>query len=47
VALAPGTAELMSRWMMGEAPALDVSDFRVDRPAIEKEKVGFPASCTS
>jgi len=47
VALAPGTAELMSRWIMGEAPALDVSDFRVDRPAIEKEKVGFPAPCTS
>jgi len=42
VALAPGTAELMSRWIMGMEPALDVSDFRVNRPVIEKEKVGFP-----
>jgi len=43
VALAPGTADIMSRWMMGESPHLDVSDFRVNRPVIEKEKVGFPA----
>jgi len=42
VALAPGTAEMMSRWIMGESPSLDVSDFRVNRPIIEKEKVGFP-----
>jgi len=42
VALAPGTAEMMSRWIMGEAPSLDVSDFRVNRPIMEKEKVGFP-----
>ncbi len=42
VALAPGTANLMSRWIMGEAPELDVEDFRVNRPVIEKEKVGFP-----
>jgi len=42
VALAPGTAELMSRWIMGEAPQSDLSDFRVNRPAIEKDKVGFP-----
>jgi glycine oxidase len=42
VALAPGTAEMMSCWIMGEAPSLDVSDFRVNRPIIEKEKVGFP-----
>ena len=43
VALAPGTADLMSRWMMGESPHLDVTDFRVNRAVIEKEKVGFPA----
>jgi len=43
VALAPGTAEMMSRWIMGEAPELDVSEFSVNRPAVEIEKVGFPA----
>ncbi len=42
VALAPGTADMMSRWMMGEAPALDMRDFRVNRPVVEKDKVGFP-----
>jgi len=42
VALAPGTADLMSRWIMGEAPHFDLSDFRVNRPAIDKAKVGFP-----
>jgi len=42
VALAPGTANLMSRWMMDEEPKLDMSDFRVNRPVVEKEKVGFP-----
>jgi len=44
VALAPGTADIISRWMMGEKPALDVFDFRVNRPIIEKNKVGFPAA---
>ncbi|MFQ5345754.1 MAG: glycine oxidase ThiO [Mariprofundus sp.] len=44
VALAPGTADLMSRWIMGEEPKLDMSDFRVNRPVIEKEKVGFPVA---
>jgi len=42
VALAPGTADLMSRWIMGEAPAVDLSDFRVDRPVVNLEKIGFP-----
>jgi len=42
VALAPGTAEIMSRWIMGEAPTLDMRDFRVNRPVVEKDKVGFP-----
>lgn len=44
VALAPGTADLMSRWMMGEAPELDVSDFSVNRPIVDLAKVGFPAA---
>jgi len=43
VALAPGTAEMMSRWIMGEAPGLDMTDFRVNRSVIEQEKIGFPA----
>jgi len=44
VALAPGTADIMSRWIMGEAPAMDLSDFRVNRPAINLAKVGFPVA---
>ena len=44
VALAPGTAEVMSRWIMGEMPQSDLSDFRVNRPAIDTDKVGFPAA---
>lgn len=42
VALAPGTAEIISRWMLGEAPKLDMADFAVDRPVIEDAAVGFP-----
>ncbi|ATX81948.1 glycine oxidase [Mariprofundus ferrinatatus] len=42
VALAPGTADIMSRWIMGEAPSMDLSDFRVDRRASNSELVGFP-----
>lgn len=44
VALAPATAEIMSRWIMGEAPEMDLSDFRVNRPVVDLEKVGFPAA---
>jgi len=44
VALAPGTAEIMSRWIMGEAPQMDMTDFRVNRPAVNLEKIGFPAA---
>ena len=44
VALAPGTAEIMSRWIMGEAPSMDLSDFRVNRPVVNLEKVGFPSA---
>ncbi len=44
VALAPGTAELMSRWIMGTYPEMDLSDFSVDRPVVERAKVGFPVA---
>lgn len=44
VALAPGTADIMSRWIMGEAPSMDLSDFRVNRPVINLEKVGLPTA---
>jgi len=44
VALAPGTADIMSRWIMGAAPTMDLSDFRVDRPVVNLAKVGFPVA---
>ena len=44
VALAPGTADIMSRWIMGEAPSMDLSDFRVNRSVVNKAKVGFPVT---
>ncbi len=42
VALAPITAELMSDWMMGETPSMNLSTFAVDRPVLSSSKVGFP-----
>lgn len=42
VALAPITAEVMSAWMMGETPSMDLSTFAVDRPVVQSPKVGFP-----
>ncbi len=42
VLLAPGTAELMSRWMMGESPSLDMHDFRVDRKLPNDPMIGLP-----
>ncbi|MFQ5581748.1 MAG: glycine oxidase ThiO [Mariprofundaceae bacterium] len=42
VALAPVTAEIMSRWIMGEAPVLDMSDFCVGRAIKESASVGYP-----
>jgi len=44
VALAPGTADIMSRWIMGEQADLDMTDFRVDRPVLQQSSVGFPAA---
>ncbi len=42
VALAPGTAEIMSRWILGEQPKLDMSDFRIERTTRNDTKLGFP-----
>ncbi len=42
VALAPITADIMSRWMMGEKPTLNMDDFRVDREVHHAEGVGLP-----
>ncbi len=42
VALAPGTADIISRWMLGEVPGLDMSDFRVDRPRRDVGPIGLP-----
>ncbi|MDX8405684.1 MAG: glycine oxidase ThiO [Mariprofundus sp.] len=43
VVLAPGTADIISRWMTGEAPAMDMHDFRVDRHPSNDPDLGFPA----
>jgi glycine oxidase len=42
VALAPITAEVMSGWMMGKTPSINLSTFAVDRPVDSSSKVGFP-----
>jgi len=42
VALAPITAEIMSRKMLGEYVDVDCSDFSVDRALPEKSELGFP-----
>lgn len=42
VALAPITANLMSMWIAGIKPAMDLSTFAVDRPVVQSPKVGFP-----
>lgn len=44
VALAPGTAEIMSRWILGEKPKLDMFDFRIERTSHNDSKLGFPES---
>jgi len=43
VALAPVTADIMSRWMTGGTPGVDVHDFRVDRPHVDDARIGFPS----
>ncbi len=42
VALAPITAEIMSQWMVGNGPEMDMSTFAVDRPVDNSATVGFP-----
>jgi len=44
VALAPITAKLMSRWIMGEAPDQEMSCFLPGRPVMPSTMLGFPAS---
>ena len=47
VALAPITAELMSDWMMGGTPSVDLSAFAVSREMIGSSKVGYPEQSPS
>jgi len=42
VALAPITAEIMSRWMTGDRPDIDLSDFAVSREVKASQQVGYP-----
>ncbi|NOR72706.1 MAG: glycine oxidase ThiO [Mariprofundaceae bacterium] len=42
VALAPITAEIMSQWMVGNEPEMDISTFAVNRPVVQSLAVGFP-----
>lgn len=42
VALAPITAAMMSQWMAGNSPDIDVSTFAVDRVEVQSSVVGFP-----
>ena len=43
VALAPITATLMSQWMTGTKPVMDLTTFAVGRPAVDSSSVGFPS----
>ncbi len=42
VVLAPGTARVMSHWIMGREPELDLQDFRVSRQQVSSRSIGFP-----
>jgi len=44
VALAPVTAHIISHWMAGEPPELDMSCFLPGRTVLESARIGFPAS---
>jgi len=44
VALAPITAAIMSGWIMGEAPDMDMNCFLPGRPVTPSPTLGFPAS---
>ena len=43
VALAPITAEIMSRWIAGDSPDMDMSDFAVGREMVCSDTVGYPS----
>jgi len=44
VALAPITAEVMSRKMLGEPVDIDCSDFAVNRMRVNEQAIGFPTT---
>jgi glycine oxidase len=44
VVLAPATAEVMARLMVGHAPGIDLAPFAVDRPAPVDHPLGLPAA---
>jgi len=44
VALAPITAHIISRWMAGEPPEMDMSFFLPGRTVLESQSIGFPAA---
>lgn len=43
VVLAPVTAELISRWILGEAPSLDMTPFRPERNVEASGSLGYPS----
>ncbi len=43
VALAPITASIMSDWMMGQEPQMDMSAFRLDRDVSNSGVLGYPS----
>jgi len=44
VALAPVTARIMSDWIMGHPPEMDMSPFRVDREVPVSAVLGYPSA---
>jgi len=46
VALAPITAHIISRWMNGEPPELDMSCFLPGRTMLASDKIGFPVAAS-
>jgi len=47
VALAPITAHIISRWMAGTPPELDMSRFLPGRTVLDSAKIGFPAQAAA
>jgi len=44
VALAPITAKVMSAWITGQQPEMDMSAFRVNRPVSNSAALGYPVA---